>query len=260
MSTENKSKINQLLNLQPSGTVLLSSWLTKQGYSLNLQRRYKKSNWLESIGVGALIRHNNKISYEGGIYAIQQQAGLSIHPGGKTALSMLGRAHYLQLSSRKAMIFGGREEKLPRWFLEYDWGIKIDHHSSSFLPPDLALTSIEIRSFTINISSAARAIMECLYLAPNKMELTECFELMEGLNNLIPSKVQLLLEKCTSVKVKRLFLYLAEKASHGWFNDLNIDTIDLGIGKRSLVKNGIYVPKYKLTVPRTMEDNGDQLI
>lgn len=43
------------------------------------------------------------------------------------------------------------------------------------------------------------------------------FELMEGLNNLRPNQVQDLLEKCESVKVKRLFLYLAEKAGHEWF-------------------------------------------
>ena len=58
----------------------------------------------------------------------------------------------------------------------------------------------------------------------------ECFELMEGLNNLPPKQVQTLLENCQSVKVKRLFLYMAEKADHRWFKQL--DHYKSGFGKR----------------------------
>nr|WKN35977.1 AbiEi antitoxin N-terminal domain-containing protein [Tunicatimonas sp. TK19036] len=54
MSTHKESKINQLPQLQPPGVVLLASWLTEKGYSLDLQKRYRKSNWLESIGSGAM--------------------------------------------------------------------------------------------------------------------------------------------------------------------------------------------------------------
>ena len=59
--------------------------------------------------------------------------------------------------------------------------------------------------------------MECLYLAPKSQLLLEVFELMEGLNNR-PASVQKLLEGCTSVKVKRLFLYLVDKAGHEWLS------------------------------------------
>ena len=72
---------------------------------------------------------------------------------------------------------------------------------------------------------------------------------MEGLNNLRPNQVQKLLEDCSSIKVKRLFLYLAEKANHNWVKHLNTERIDLGSGKRSIVKNGVYDSKYKITVP-----------
>jgi hypothetical protein len=39
---------------------------------------------------------------------------------------------------------------------------------------------------------------------------------MEGLNTLRPDLVQELLEKCSSVKVKRLFMHLAEQFQHPW--------------------------------------------
>jgi len=259
MSTTTGSKLNHLLNSQPPGIVLLSSWMTGQGYSHELQQRYKKSNWLKSVGTGAFIRSNDRVGYEGAIYALQEQNGFTIHPGGRTALSLLGKAHYLALSAGRVVLFGSRGEKLPTWFKNHDWGVKVDYHETSFLPSDMGLTNVELSNFSIKVSGTARAIMECLHLAPQKQELMECFQLMEGLNNLVPKQVQTLLEKCQSVKVKRLFLYMAEKADHNWFNHLDLSSVDLGSGKRSVVKNGVLINKYKITVPRELEENGKDI-
>lgn len=256
MSTENRTKINSLLNSQPYGVVFLSAWLTKQGYNLDLQKRYKKSKWLESIGTGAMIRSGDHVDYVGAIYALQIQSKLSIHPGGKTALSMLGKAHYLELNTKKAILFGYKNEHLPAWFKKNDWGLDLKYYSSSFLPADIGLVDVELQTYTIKVSGAARAFMECLYLAPEKQDLLECFELMEGLNNLRPQLVQTLLEQCQSLKVKRLFLYMATKAGHSWVEYLDLKKINLGNGKRSIVKNGVYVDKYKMTVPKELEAYG----
>ncbi len=218
-----------------------------------MQQRYKKGKWLQSIGVGALTRTDDQVDYEGAVYALQQQANLSIHPGGKTALSFLGKAHYLELEMGNIVLFGGDKERLPTWFRKYDWGVKVEYYETTFLPKDIGLTDIEIKNFSIKVSGAARAIMECLYLAPNHQHLVECYELMEGLNNLSPKQVQSLLEACQSVKVKRLFLYMAEKAKHTCVEYLDKEKIDLGKGKRSLVKNGTFVDKYGITVPKELE-------
>lgn len=256
MSTLEISKINQLLASQPSGAVMLSSWLTERGYSFELQKRYRKSGWLQSIGTGAMIRAGDRVNYEGAMYALQKQAGLSIHPGGRSALSLLGKAHYLEMAQTKVVLFGGQGEKLPVWFRHHDWGMTFDYHATSFLPPDLGLVDVEVKTFSIRVSGPARALMECLYLTPEKQELLECYDLMEGLNNLRPDQVQALLEACKSVKVNRLFMYLAEKAGHAWVEYLDLKKVDFGSGKRSLVPNGVYVPKYRITVPKTLEDHG----
>ena len=105
MSTEKVNKINYLLQSQPKGVVFLTSWLRKNGYSLDLQRRYRKSNWFKSIGRGAMVRAGEEISYQGALYALQEQAAMSIHPGGKTALSILGKSHYLELSAKRVVLF-----------------------------------------------------------------------------------------------------------------------------------------------------------
>jgi hypothetical protein len=259
MATVNKTKINQLLQEQPPGVVLLSSWLAKHGYSIDLLKHYRKTAWLQSIGKGAHIRADDKVGYEGAIYALQKQAKLTIHLGGRTALSLLGKAHYLQLGDHKAVLFGAVGEKLPTWFKHRDWGVKLDYYETSFLPPDLGFSEVEIKSFSIKISGAARALMECLYLAPQKQELIECYELMEGLNNLAPKQIQTLLENCQSVKVKRLFLYMAEKADHAWFKYLDLTKVDLGKGKRSIVSSGVLIDKYGITVPKELEEHGKNI-
>lgn len=255
MSTEKLSKINQLLSTQPLGTVLVSSWLTDQGYSPDLQKRYKKSRWFESIGTGALIRYGDQVDYLGALHALQMQLGLSVHPAAKTALSLQGKAHYLELSAKRAQLFGGATEHLPLWFRQHDWGLDIDYQKTTFLPSDLGLVEINHKSFRVKISSPARAIMECLYLAPKSQPLVEVFELMEGLNNLRPASVQKLLEACSSIKVRRLFLYMAEKAGHQWLSYLDLNKVDLGSGKRSIVGDGVYIPKYQITVPAELEDS-----
>ena len=255
MSTENRTKINQLLAKTPQDVVLQSSWLLNEGYSLDLQKYYRKSGWLKALENGAMFRGNNQPGYEGGIFALQQQSGLSVHPGGRTALALQGKAHYIELNTAQAWLFGGEKEKLPTWFKKHKWVNTIYYKASSFLPKELGLIEFSFTGFSIKVASPARAIMECLYLAPEKFDLVECYELMENLNDLRPTLVQELLEACTSIKVKRLFLFMAEKLDHSWYKHLNLSKVDLGKGKRSLVKEGVYVAKYQITVPKTLSNN-----
>lgn len=255
MSALKPTKINKLLQKHPRGTVLMSSWLTEQGYSLDLQKRYRKSGWLKSIGTGAMVRTGQDISYEGGVYALQRQLGLSVHLGGRTALVKHGRTHYMEFQEMKFDLFGAPGVSLPAWFLNYDWGRRVRYYRTAFLSSEIDLHEHDMGEYKILISGKTRAIMECLYLVPIKQDFMVCYNMLEGLPDLQPDKVQKLLEDCNSIKVKRLFLYMAEKAGHEWFKYLDMDKFDLGSGKRSIVTNGVFVPKYGITVPREMEAN-----
>lgn len=209
---------------------------------------------MTSIGSGAMIRTGDKVGYEGALYSLQQLAGLSVHLGGKSALTVQGRAHYLDLNVQRLYLFCEKHGTLPSWFMTYDWGYKIRAVYTSFLPYNVGLISIPHKTFTLKVASPERAILECLYLTPKVHSLIECYEVLEGMNNLRPKQVQFLLEKCTSVKVKRLFLYMAEKANHRWLDYVDTDRIDLGSGKRAFVKEGgVYNSRYKITVPKELE-------
>jgi len=89
-----------------------------------------------------------------------------------------------------------------------------------------------------------------LHLVPRKISFEEAFLLMENLVSLRPDLVQRLLTMCRSIKVKRLFMYMAEEHGHSWISDLDLSRIDFGKGKRMIVPNGKYDRKYLITVPR----------
>ncbi len=254
MSTQKTSKINQLLQAQLPGTIFTSSWMVENGYSPELQKQYRKSHWLESIGFGAMKRTGENITIEGALSALQHQLKIPVHIGGKSALSLQGKAQYLHFGETKTTLFSPLKENLPKWFREYPaLRYSYTYTQSNFLPAGIGMTDFISGGFQLRISSPVRAIMECLYLAPKEQSLIECYEIFEGLNNLRPQSVQQLLVSCNSVKVKRLFLFMAEKADHKWLEYIDLKIIDLGTGKRSIVSNGIYESKYQITIPKELK-------
>jgi hypothetical protein len=244
-----QTKINSLLQSQPYGVVFLASWLEANGYSRELQHRYITSGWLKSIGRGALIRTGQEVTWLGAIYSLQKQAHKKIHVGGHSALSLYGMAQYLEIRQKTIHLFSPRGTDLPFWFTKYDWGMDFVLHKTNFLPDDMGLTNFNENSFSVKLSGPTRALLECLYLAPRQFNLMESFQIMEGMTTLRPDDVQILLENCNSVKTIRLFLYIAHKAKHTWVKHLKMNTIDLGNGKRSIVKDGTYVSEFQITIP-----------
>jgi hypothetical protein len=252
MDTQNESKLKRMLDLHSPGTVSLAKWLEAFGISRELQKVYRKSGWLEKVGPGALKRTGDQISWQGGLYAMQQQARLPVHAGALTALSMQGLAHYFRMNEETIFLFSPRKTILPRWFKDYSWGFPVQHFKTDFLPFGLGVTPHEEKNFSITISTPERAIMECLYLAPAKLDLVECYHLMEGLANLRPKIVEQLLTSCESVKVKRLFLFMANKARHQWLTFVDQKKIDLGTGDRSIVKGGAYDSDFRISIPKEL--------
>jgi hypothetical protein len=49
-----------------------------------------------------------------------------------------------------------------------------------------------------------------------------------------------LLLACSHIRTKRLFLRFADRHCHGWFRKLAVNQVDLGSGKRVVVKKGAF--------------------
>ncbi len=247
---QNETNLNQILQKIPHGTVITSSWLEKQGISRGLRSAYKKNGWLKSIGNGAYFKLNDKIDLNGFLYALQTQLNLTFHVGGISALSVLGLNHNIAFD-RKTYIYGFRGEKIPNWFKSANNNIKII--KTEFLPKELGLIVFNDKNFSIKISSQERAILEAIYLTPEKNSIKEIYQLMETMSILKPELIQKLLENCSNIKVKRLFLYMAEKLNYPWFKKLDISKIDLGKGKRTIEKGGKLNKKYNIVIQNVEE-------
>jgi len=225
--------------------------MKNQGFSRQLLDRYKKSNWLMPVGTGAYKLANDTVNWTGALYAMQNQLELNCHPGGKTTIQLKGLAHFVPREIKEIFIFGPAGEKLPSWFKAYDWEVEIHYSMTNLFNNDLGLTEENFGPFSINISSTERAIMEMLYLVPQKQTLNESSLIMENLVSLRPKIVQPLLENCNSIKVKRLFMLLAEEHGHQWIKKLDPSRFNLGTGKIALTRGGVYNKKYKIVIPDT---------
>lgn len=252
MSTNNEIKIKKLLDLHVPGTIMLASWLEANGFSHDLQQRYRKSGWLESVGVGAFKRPNETVNCQGALYSLQKQANLPAYIGGPTALSMLGFSHYIRTGAETVYLFSQLNTRLPAWFKKHSWNEAVNHVKTSFLPEAIGRYEYQETQFPLMIASAERAIFECLYLTPEKLDIMEVYQIMSGLVNLRPGFLQKLLETCSSVKVKRLFLYMAKRANHQWFHFLDLSSINLGKGDRSIVSNGLFDAEFRITISKEL--------
>jgi hypothetical protein len=254
MASQTGTKINRLLKQWPSGTVAVLRWLEKQGVYQQLVHEYEKSAWIRRVGQGAYAKSGDKIDWSGGLFALQNQLGLPIYAGGKTALQLQGYAHFLPLGKGSTVfLFGPSDTKLPAWFTQYEWGLNIRFASTRLFTGETnaGLTMRDMGAFSIGVSAPERAMLEVLYFVPKEQSYEEARQLMEGLTTPRLKILQNLLENCTSVKVKRLFMVLAEGCGHAWVRKLDISNVNFGKGKRMLVKGGRLDAKYNISVPGT---------
>lgn len=253
MNGQTATKINKLLLRWPHGTVAVHAWLEKQGIYRQLADSYRRGSWIVSIGRGAFVRADDKVEWPGAVYAVQHQLGQRVHVGAKSALELQGAAHFIPMKRRTVWLLSERGHRLPAWLLKRDWGARIQVSAPELFKPDHGhgLEAIKIGDFEITVASRERAMLEVLHFVPQKQSFEEAALLMEGLTTLRHELLQQLLERCRSVKVKRLFLHLAEATGYPWFKRLEISKISLGAGKREIVKGGRFDPKYQITVPNS---------
>ena len=254
MSSQPESKLNQLLQDWPKGTVATQRWLEERRVYRQLARRYVTSGWIERLGRGAFVRTGDAVDWMGAMYALQEQLGLTVRVGGATALNLKGYGQYLPIGTGAMVyLFSDNRERLPIWFVRHKWTVRIEHRCPNLFKglSRTGLTSLDRGNFTVRASSPERAIFEVMHIATTNGAIDHALELFAGLTTLRPPVVQALLEGCRSAKVKRLFLWASENAGHKWLDEIDVRAVTLGKGKRTLYRGGRMDTKYEITVPRT---------
>lgn len=230
----------------PHGTVLTSSYLKEAGFYTDLVKVYRRNGALRSIARGAFVKYNDSPTLEGALGAVLRD-GYSVHVGGESALTGYhGVQHYLKIDGRTTL-FSQEKQLLPAWFK------KVFSHDYSYYPARLftgqnGVLDHQTPSGTILIASPERAFLELLSLVPKNVSVQDAYNLLELLPTLHPKRLQQLLESCTSIKVKRLFLYLASRVGHEWYHALQRETIHLGTSVYQVTASGRFVSEFNLIV------------
>ena len=126
-------------------------------------------------------------------------------------------------------------------------------HTEAF--PNTEVIAKEQAHGILYVSSPEQAFLECLLLAPKYYDYMDLYYIMEQLTTLRSDVVQRLLESSKNFSIKRMFLYMAEKAGHYWFEELDLEKINLGTSKIQLVADGAYSSKYMITIPKALNSN-----
>ena len=245
----------KIIGAVPHDSVLFGSWLSSQGLDARGQYSYMKSGWLDRISKGVYKIHGSTPTLMATVSSYNMQLGKSCIVGAYTALEFRGYSHYLSMGKPLAYLFTDKTNKLPSWLLKEEWDMTIKYMTTSFLGNELlGVETMTNNQHELLVSSPERAILECLNLPDASYSLLDIYYIMESMTTLRPKLVQTLLESCTSQKVKRLFLYMAEKAGHSWFMALKPDNINLGTSRFMITPTGKFINKYNMTISKELAE------
>jgi hypothetical protein len=271
MATHSGKKLNRLQQEFPERFLADAAWLDRHGYSSSLRSQYVKAGWLNQPARRVYRRSHEPLTWEQVVTSLQVLLDLPLTVGGRTALEAQGYAHYLRRDVREVHLYGPKRP--PTWLKELPLDVEFRWHNScrlfpndpleqrarlpnrfgdpapSLMPGGFIVGHGPTVTWPIRYSIVERALLELLDELPDRESFHQADMLMDGLANLSPKRLQTLLENCRSVKVKRLFFFFADRHSHAWLDKLDRDAVDLGAGKRMLVRGGRFDPRYGITVP-----------
>lgn len=276
MGSQNQGKLNQLQQILPEGLVVDAGWLERHGVSRQLRRKYVMHGWLQTLARGVFRRPTipaeKVVDWQRLVISLSGLQKFPVAAGGRTALEMQGFTHYVSpTGAREAHLYSNGP--LPGWVSRVPLDTKLVQHNArrlfsnrdvpaSFAKGDAAEKTIQENGFAYDpsdweypfiMSLPERSILELLDEVPQRESFHQADVLMEGLRNLSPRRLQGLLKDCKSVKVKRLFFWFAERHNHAWLPKIDRAAVDLGKGKRMLVRGGKLDLKYNITVPEKMD-------
>lgn len=248
LSTGNK--INRLLLQGQYRGLFFSEHLCQLGYTHTQLKSYRDSGWLTSLAHGVMYRTGDKLSALAALSSFNQQLSQHYRVGAHSALELRGFNHYVPMGKASMMVVADTCRP-PKWFGKDVFDYKFELFTANAFT-DVVAEKIKVGETEVLVSSPELAFMECLSIAPQRYAYIDLYYIMEQLTTLRSDVVQHLLESCSTYRMKRMFLYMAEKAGHYWFDMLDLSKVDLGTSKLQLVKDGVYNAKYRITIPKEL--------
>lgn len=254
--TYSKPLSSHLDQILPDGQVVNRAWLQDRGFDRSRVDFYLLSHKLDRVGHGAYRRPGPPLKWEHYVYSLQE-LGIDLHVGGRSALDILGYSHYLAMGGTKKIALYSKTP-LPAWIKSIKEFV-FEHHKIQYFDSldDNAFTTKSFGhwDWQLHISSIELALIELLCNVRDEADFSVADKYFESATSLRPKLVNTLLKQCTQVKAKRLFMWFAKRHNHAWFQDIDINNLDLGSGKRVIVKGGALDKEYQITVPKEMTGN-----
>lgn len=240
----------------PEGLVTSRKKLFDLGFSSSSVDFFLRTRKLESVGHGIYRRPGPPLKWEHVVYSINQ-LGYPAHVGSRSALDLQGFAHHLPLTGMtKIQLLSC--VKLPAWVSHNKWLHNLEVHVSKLIDklPDLAVVERPFGHWDWPIPYAAPelALMELLDGTKNESDFQVADVYFESATTLRPILLNQLLKSCKKIIVNRMFLWFGERHNHQWVDGLHTSEINIGSGKRMVIRGGALDPKYQITVPREMAD------
>lgn len=256
---------HRLKELLPYGMLATKKWLAAQGLGAHALDNAVKTETLLSLANGVYSQYSRSVSWQGVVASIQRMDKddlESVPPvvvGGLSALNLSGLAHYLSLGD-KPHIHLYAQGSLPTWLSRLSLPMEFEGHRTSRLWPEWVLQDKAFHKEhewraelpPVYFSCPEKAVLELLMDLPDAVTFEHADELTQGLVNLSPRKLDLLLKACKSVKVKRLFLWFGKRQNYPWIGKLDVAKYDLGSGNRVVAEGGKLNAEYSITVPSHM--------
>lgn len=250
------SKLNQVLLDWKPGDIHGAKWLRARGINQRLAYSYYEDGYLEKIGPGVFARKGDELNPYGIVRFLQQELEQKVHLSARTALELHGHSHYVALGSKTKIYLTSYEVKsFPTWIKKLEKNFEFVFKKSSLLEQENFLTTQNENGFELRISTRELAVLELIETLDLSGSLETAENYTQSLLTLRPEVLQKVLEDCRSIKAKRVFLYLAEKLNLPWFKKIKKEKINLGVGKRVIVKGGELNNKYQITVDRNYGEN-----
>jgi len=255
MAKPSQTKLNWLHHHLPDGLLVDAAWLGAQGFSTSLRSQYVARKWLDQPARRVYRRAPAKLTWQQVVISLQTLLGCPLVVGGRTALELQGYAHYLSQDLTSVYLYGPKRP--PAWLDTLPVEVRFLYRNDRRLFPgesgNSTLQHLDRSERPLTLSTPERAILELLDELPRHESFHQADKLMESLTTLSPRRLQTLLTECRSVKVKRLFLFFAERHKHPWLKRIQRDAIDLGTGNRMLVRGGTLDPTFRITVPKDLD-------
>lgn len=257
MTSKSEKPLEQCL---PEGQLVNRAWLKARGFGRPHVDYFLRAGKLEAIFRGVYRRPGPPLKWEHVVYSLNE-VGYPVRVGGRSALELQGLAHHLPLGQMQRIDLYG-PGKMPGWVVRFQGSFQFEIHKQRLFNP-LPVAAVHSRPFgawdwPIPHSTPELAMLELLAGVKETADFSVADKIFESVVNLRPRLLRDLLIACTQVKAKRLFLWFSDRHNHDWRRLLNNDGIDLGRGKRMIVKGGAYDAAYKITVPREIASGNEQ--